>query len=122
MNKLLSVSEVAEWLGVSSAWVRDHASGRREPKLPAIKLGTQDGQRALEVHSARHRRLHPRTKERVKSSTAFFQSSAGAPVFFGMCGACWTRSGDRGYFEGGLVTSGVALVMICVAVDAFRAP
>lgn len=43
MNKLLSVSEVAELLGVSTAWVRDHASGRREPRLPAIKLGTNDG-------------------------------------------------------------------------------
>lgn len=43
MKKLLSVSEVAEWLGVSSAWVRDHASGRRKPKLVAIKLGTPDG-------------------------------------------------------------------------------
>ena len=42
-TKLLSVSEVAEWLGVSSAWVGDHASGRRAPKLPAIKLGTDDG-------------------------------------------------------------------------------
>jgi hypothetical protein len=41
--RLLSVGEVAEWLGVSSAWVRDHASGRRVPKLPAIKLGTEDG-------------------------------------------------------------------------------
>lgn len=43
MNKLLSVSEVADWLGVSPAWVRDHASGRRIPKLPAVKLGSEDG-------------------------------------------------------------------------------
>lgn len=45
MNKdrLLSVSEVAEWLGVSSAWVRDHAQGRRLPKLPAVKLGEENG-------------------------------------------------------------------------------
>lgn len=43
MTKLLSVADVAEMLGVSSAWVRDHAAGRREPKLPAIKLGTADG-------------------------------------------------------------------------------
>lgn len=42
-KKLLSVTEVAEWLGVSSAWVRDHASGRRTPKLPAVKLGSEDG-------------------------------------------------------------------------------
>jgi excisionase family DNA binding protein len=39
MNRLLEVSEVAEWLGVSPGWVRDHASGKRSPKLPAVKLG-----------------------------------------------------------------------------------
>jgi predicted DNA-binding transcriptional regulator AlpA len=43
MTRLLSVSEVAEWLGVSAAWVRDHACGRRQPKLVGIKLGTDDG-------------------------------------------------------------------------------
>lgn len=42
-DRLLSVSEVAEWLGVSSAWVRDHAQGRRLPKLPAVKLGEENG-------------------------------------------------------------------------------
>ncbi len=39
VNRLLSVSEVARWLGVSPAWVRDHASGRRRPILPSVKLG-----------------------------------------------------------------------------------
>ena len=39
MNRLLDVSEVAEWLGVSPGWVREHASGKRKPKLPAVKLG-----------------------------------------------------------------------------------
>lgn len=43
MTKLLSVAEVADWLGVSSAWVRDHAAGRRKPRLVAVKLGTTDG-------------------------------------------------------------------------------
>lgn len=42
-QRLLSVSEVAEWLGVSPAWVRDHAQGRRLPQLPAVKLGENDG-------------------------------------------------------------------------------
>jgi excisionase family DNA binding protein len=37
--KLLTVSEVSEWLNVSSGWVRDHATGRRQPALPSIKLG-----------------------------------------------------------------------------------
>lgn len=43
MIKLLSVADVAELFGVSEAWVRDHAAGRREPKLPAVKLGTDEG-------------------------------------------------------------------------------
>jgi hypothetical protein len=28
-KRLLDVSDVAEWLGVSKGWIRDHASGRR---------------------------------------------------------------------------------------------
>jgi hypothetical protein len=42
-QRLLSVDEVADWLGVSTGWVRDHAAGRRRPRLPAIKLGDDDG-------------------------------------------------------------------------------
>ena len=43
-ERLLSVSEVAEWLCVSTGWVRDHANARRRPVLPSIKLG--QGRRA----------------------------------------------------------------------------
>ena len=39
MQRLMEVSEIAEWLGVSPSWVREHASGKRKPKLPAVKLG-----------------------------------------------------------------------------------
>jgi excisionase family DNA binding protein len=39
VNRLLEVAEVAEWLGVIHSWVREHAAGRRKPKLPAVKLG-----------------------------------------------------------------------------------
>jgi predicted DNA-binding transcriptional regulator AlpA len=42
-RRLLDVEDVAEWLGVSKGWVRDHASGRRQPRLIAIKLGTPNG-------------------------------------------------------------------------------
>ena len=35
---LLGPAEVAEWLGVSVAWVRDHAT-RKSPRLPAVKAG-----------------------------------------------------------------------------------
>ena len=38
MEKLLSVKQVAEILGVSEGWVRDHAT-RKRPRLPVIKLG-----------------------------------------------------------------------------------
>jgi len=37
-EKLLTPMQVAEWLGVSPAWVLDHASGRRRPYLPSAKL------------------------------------------------------------------------------------
>src|SRR6478672_10919154 len=39
MSRLLTASEVARWLNVSRGWVFDHASGRRKPLLPSIKLG-----------------------------------------------------------------------------------
>ena len=42
-KRLLNVSDVAEWLGVSKGWVRDHALGRRQPRLFAIKLGPAKG-------------------------------------------------------------------------------
>jgi len=35
---LLNAQQVAERLGVSERWVRDHAT-RRSPKIPVIKLG-----------------------------------------------------------------------------------
>lgn len=39
MTQLLTVPEVARWLAVSPSWVRDHATGRRRPVLPCVKLG-----------------------------------------------------------------------------------
>jgi hypothetical protein len=38
-ERLLGVQDVAEWLNLSPGWVRDHASGRRRPILPSLKLG-----------------------------------------------------------------------------------
>jgi predicted DNA-binding transcriptional regulator AlpA len=43
INPLLSDKQVAETLGVSRAWVRDHAT-RRDPRLPVVRLG---GKRAV---------------------------------------------------------------------------
>lgn len=38
-ERLLTPKDVSEWLGVSAGWVLDHASGRRRPSLPSVKLG-----------------------------------------------------------------------------------
>ena len=38
-QRLLTVTEVAQRLSVSPAWVREHASGRRRPVLPVVRLG-----------------------------------------------------------------------------------
>ncbi len=35
---LMDLAEVAKWLGVSTAWVREHAT-RKEPRLRAVKVG-----------------------------------------------------------------------------------
>lgn len=37
-ERLLTISEVAEWLGVSKGWVYDHVT-RKQPSLPCIKIG-----------------------------------------------------------------------------------
>ena len=40
---LLTLDEVSTMLGVSRAWVRDHAT-RRNPRIPVVRLG---GKRAI---------------------------------------------------------------------------
>ncbi len=42
-NSLLTLDDVAIHLGVSKAWVRDHAT-RRNPRIPVVRLG---GKRAV---------------------------------------------------------------------------
>ncbi len=37
-EKLLTPTDVSKWLGVSPAWVRDHAT-RSKPHLPVVRLG-----------------------------------------------------------------------------------
>lgn len=42
-DPLLSAKQVAEWLLVSEAWVRQHASGQRrvkQPEIPCVRLGS----------------------------------------------------------------------------------
>ena len=38
MTALLTLEQVAQMLGVSKAWVRDHAT-RRNPRIPVVRLG-----------------------------------------------------------------------------------
>lgn len=38
IQSLLSLDEVAATLGVSKAWVRDHAT-RRNPRIPVVRFG-----------------------------------------------------------------------------------
>jgi len=38
-DRLMSVTEVAEWLQVSKAWVIAHANGNRRPALIRVKVG-----------------------------------------------------------------------------------
>jgi excisionase family DNA binding protein len=38
-ERLMSVTEVAEWLQVSKAWVVAHANGQRRPALMRVKVG-----------------------------------------------------------------------------------
>jgi hypothetical protein len=38
-DRLLGVEEVAHWLNMSPACVRQHANGLRRPQIPSVKLG-----------------------------------------------------------------------------------
>lgn len=38
-RQLIKAAEVARKLGVSISWVVQHASGKRKPYLPAVKMG-----------------------------------------------------------------------------------
>lgn len=39
IRQLVTTKEVAHKLGVSVSWVIQHASGKRKPYLPAVKMG-----------------------------------------------------------------------------------
>ena len=39
MKPMLTAHDVAERLRVSDAWVFDHASGRRRPVIPCVRIG-----------------------------------------------------------------------------------
>jgi predicted DNA-binding transcriptional regulator AlpA len=39
IRQLIRAGDVAKKLGVSTSWVVQHASGKRKPYLPAVKMG-----------------------------------------------------------------------------------
>ncbi len=39
IRQLIKATDVAKRLGVSISWVVQHASGKRKPYLPAVKMG-----------------------------------------------------------------------------------
>lgn len=58
-ERLLTVAELADWLGVSKAWVYDHI-GRKQPLLPCLRLGEitrfrrEDIELFIEKHAKRN--------------------------------------------------------------------
>lgn len=38
---LMTVHEVAKMLSMSTAWVRQHSDGQRQPTIPSLKLGNK---------------------------------------------------------------------------------
>jgi len=56
--ELLTISDVAEWLGVSKGWVYDHTT-RKQARLPAIRFGEvtrfrrQDIEKFIQEHARR---------------------------------------------------------------------
>ncbi len=47
-ERLLTINEVAAWLGVSKAWVYDHAT-RKKPFLPCVRFGELTRFRRAEI-------------------------------------------------------------------------
>ncbi len=55
-QRLLTAQDVAERLGVSERWVRDHAT-RRSPRIPVVKLGPLLRFRAEDIEDFLHCQL-----------------------------------------------------------------
>jgi excisionase family DNA binding protein len=47
-ERLLTITEIAVWLGVSKAWVYDHAT-RKKPFLPCVRFGELTRFRRAEI-------------------------------------------------------------------------
>jgi excisionase family DNA binding protein len=55
-QRLLTAQDVAERLGVSERWVRDHAT-RRSPRIPVVRLGPLLRFRAEDIEDFLHCQL-----------------------------------------------------------------
>ena len=38
---LMTVGQVAKMLSMSTAWVRQHSDGQRQPTIPSLKMGSK---------------------------------------------------------------------------------
>jgi predicted DNA-binding transcriptional regulator AlpA len=38
---LMTVGQVAKMLSMSTAWVRQHSGGQRQPTIPSLKMGSK---------------------------------------------------------------------------------
>ena len=56
IRQLVKAKDVANKLGVSISWVIQHASGKRRPYLPAVKMGPR--QESVAVRSDRCRKVY----------------------------------------------------------------
>jgi excisionase family DNA binding protein len=62
-ERLLTIGEIAQWLGVSKGWVYDHTT-RKQPRLPCIRFGEVkrfrrgDIEKFIEEHSQEKHGLH----------------------------------------------------------------
>jgi predicted DNA-binding transcriptional regulator AlpA len=47
-TRLLTIHDVADWLGVSKGWVYDHVT-RKQPRLPCVRLGDMTHFRRVDI-------------------------------------------------------------------------
>src|ERR1700730_12133034 len=66
-HRLLTAQDVAERLGISERWVRDHAS-RRSPRIPVVKLGPLLRFRAEDIEEFLHSQLLATSSKKAQDS------------------------------------------------------
>ena len=41
IQPLMTVKDVAVLLNMSTAWIRQHSNGQRQPRIPSLKMGSK---------------------------------------------------------------------------------